>query len=55
MIRQKEVSKPSAVRVGITHGKRLEEASAGDFVMPSARVKKAYRGCGLVRLSWEAG
>lgn len=31
MIRQKEISKPSTVRAGIIHGKRLQEASPGGF------------------------
>lgn len=31
VIRQKEISKPSTVRAGIIHGKRLQEASPGDF------------------------
>lgn len=31
VIGQTEISKPSTVRAGIIHGKRLEEASPGDF------------------------
>lgn len=31
VIRQKEISKPCAVKAGIIHGKRLQEACPGDF------------------------